>query len=66
MVEGVGVEGEVPWSGEVRTASDVIRENSVGNPSVERTTPNQKSLIAVISPQHCAEDNSRCGTDNSR
>ena len=50
----------------VRTGSDVIRENPVGNPSVERTTPNQKSFIGVISPQHCGEDNSRCGTDNSR
>ena len=63
--DGVRVEVGVLWPG-VRTGSDVIRENPVGNPSVERTTLNQKTFIGVISPQHCGEDNSRCGVDNSR
>ena len=46
---------------EVQTGSDVIRENSVGNSSLERRTLNQKSLIGVISPQHCGEENTRYG-----
>ena len=40
-------------AGGVQTGSDVIRENPVGNPSVERTTPNQKSPL-----KHCGENNS--------
>ena len=41
--EGAGVEGGAPWPG-VRTGSDVIWEKTVGNPSMERTTPNAEWL----------------------
>ena len=59
MVGGGQRRGWGTLAGRVRTGSDVIRENPVGNASVERTTPNQKSFIGVISTQHCGEDNSR-------